>query len=187
METTLQTLLGANRRISARSPEERLALLQDLSSALERIHSLPRDERLNALAEAQENVAEMEARARAAMAEWEDAHVWLQMMEVAMRDNGAEPEGDEVSEEIEARTNARRNQVSLAADTRDAIIAVMKRRPTYEWRPIEIRDAFVRAGRHATKSMIETTLRRMADDEQIKKTGRGRYRLWLPEEVMDEE
>jgi len=188
VEEILSRLLGVRRRITGRSPEDRLAAAEDLISAVERIKSLPRDEQLNALAEAEENVTELETRARSAMAEWEDAQAWLETMELVAEGNGSaiEPELGPVSEEIKGRSSARRNAVVLAPDTRSAIIAVMQRRPRHEWRPVEVRDAFARAGREATKSKIETALGRMAEKSEIEKGERGRYRL-LPEEVMAEE
>jgi hypothetical protein len=188
VEEILSRLLGVKRRISARSPEERLAAAEDLISAVERIKSLSHDERLNALAEAEENVTELEARARSAMDEYEDAQAWLEMMELVAKGNGAaiDPESGAVSEEIKDRSSAHRNAIVLAPDTRSAIIAVMQRRPRHEWRPVDVRDAFARAGREATKSKIETALGRMAKNGEIERGERGRYRL-LPREVMAED
>jgi hypothetical protein len=174
--------------MSARSPEERIAAADDLLSAVERIKKLPRDEQLNALAEAEDNVTELEAQAKAAMALWEDAQAWLEVMEL-LADGGTaaiESESSAVSEEVKDRSSARRNAIALAPDTRSAIIAAMQRRPRHEWRPVDVRDAFARAGREATKSKIETALGRMAKSGEIEKGERGRYRL-LPEEVMAEE
>jgi hypothetical protein len=188
VEEILSRLLGVKRKISARSPEERLAAAEDLISAVERIKNLPRDEQMNALAEAEENVTELEVQARSAMAEFEDAQAWLEMMELVAEGNGAvvEQESGAVSAELKERSSARRNAIALAPDTRSAIIAVMQRRPSHEWRPVDVRDAFARAGRDATKSKIETALGRMAKSGEIEKGERGRYRL-LPKEVIAEE
>jgi hypothetical protein len=186
VESTLKTLLGAGHSISARSPEQRLAAVRDLTRALEHLREMPPEEALLTLDEARENVAEMEERARAATAEWEDAEAWVQMVGIYLHEDGAIDSSPPPVDD-DAPSSPRRNSVSRAADTRDAIAAVMQRRPRHDWRPVEIRDAFVRAGRHATKAMIETTLRRMAAADEIDKTGRGRYRLWSPEEVSQGE
>jgi hypothetical protein len=68
VEEILSRFLGVRRRMSARSAEERIAAADDLLSAVERIKELPRDEQLNALAEAKDNVTELETQAKAAMA-----------------------------------------------------------------------------------------------------------------------
>ena len=111
MDSALSMLIDATAHINASSAEERLSSIQAVVEAVNRITSLSTDEQIATLTEAHENVQELKRRVETATAEYEDARVWLKVLEGVVRQKGdavSEPAGEPASalDDLVARTTA---------------------------------------------------------------------------------
>jgi restriction endonuclease Mrr len=85
MDSALSMLIEATAHINASSAEERLSSIQTLVESVNRLTSLSPQEQVALLTEAHENVQELKRRVEAATAEYEEARLWLKVLEGVVR------------------------------------------------------------------------------------------------------
>jgi hypothetical protein len=85
MDSALRMLMDATTHINASSAEERLSSIQGVVEAVNRINSLSPEDQVKALTEVHNNVKELRQRVEAVTAEYEEARVWLKVLEGVVR------------------------------------------------------------------------------------------------------
>ncbi len=95
MDSTVRMLIDATAHINASSADERVRSIRTLVDAVNRITSLRPEEQVAALTDMHKNVQELKQRAEAVNAEYEDARLWLKVLEGVVRQEPAETFPDE--------------------------------------------------------------------------------------------
>lgn len=85
MDSTVRMLIEATEHINASSAEERLRSIRTLVDAVNRITSLSPEDQVATLTEAHKNVQELRERVEAAKMEYEEARLWLKVLEGVVR------------------------------------------------------------------------------------------------------
>ncbi len=89
MDSTVRMLIDATAHINASSADERVRSIRTLVDAVNRITSLRPEEQVAALTDMHKNVQELKQRAEAVNAEYEDARLWLKVLEGVVRQEPA--------------------------------------------------------------------------------------------------
>jgi hypothetical protein len=85
MDSTVRMLIDATAHINASSADERVRSIRTLVDAVNRITSLSPEEQVATLTEVHKNVQELKGRVEAATAEYEEARLWLKVLEGVVR------------------------------------------------------------------------------------------------------
>jgi hypothetical protein len=117
MDSAVRMLIEATAHINASSVEERVRSIRTLVDAVNRINSLSPEEQVATLTEAHKNVQELKQRVEAATADYEEARVWLKVLEGVVRPEEPAAAPDEPSPGVDDR--ASRAQATVLADKPD--------------------------------------------------------------------
>jgi hypothetical protein len=184
MDETLSTLLAALERMDSLAVSDRVAALDALTVELPRLTRLSALEWQMKLAEVEEDVAQLREQAVRAAGRYEQALRALETLKkLAVRTSGGLEEDGLTGDLLLAVTpasgrtsgNGRPSEVARAANTREAILLVMARRPHHRWTVQRVTEDLLRYGRAVERSNVQVTLRRLADDGKVTKDGRGAY------------
>ncbi len=119
MKSALSMLIDATAHINASSAEERLSSIEAVVEAVNRITALSPEDQVATLTEAHENVQELKRRVDAATAEYEEARVWLKVLEGVVRkqDVVSGPAVDDLDSRATATVLAEKPDVSRISET----------------------------------------------------------------------
>jgi len=171
VQDDLRLLVSISKRLRG-SPDEQVAAGAQMREVLARFREEQRASQLETLAAVRADVARLERNATAAIELFDDASGWAKELEKIVKQYGNSPQAA-------SEASARHDQIRAAADTNAAILLLFRSQPGRVWRPKEVTEALTAAGRHATKSMVESALKRLADNGVLRRPGekRGGYCL----------
>lgn len=179
MDETLETMLRAL-ELDAPSVADRVSALGALTAELPQLAGLSSEEWDVKLASIEDDVEELGEAADRAAGRFEQARRALETLKRFAQERGAVNAyqqsflDDAPPSDAEGRTQ---NPIAQAVTTREAILHAMARRPHREWTPTLITDELTRYGRPVARSNVQVTLRRLAEDAQVRKVGRGTYQI----------
>lgn len=178
MHEDLKVLLAISKRLRG-SGEERVAAAARVEETLAQFRRRGRDEQLEILEAVHTDVAKLERASREASELFSEAREWAKTLELLAERSG---NGSRTSR---SEVGVLHDRLRAAPDSNAAIDILFRSQPRRVWQPREVTEALVAAGRHATKVMVESALKRQADRGVLKRPfglGRG-YCLAEAEEV----
>lgn len=179
MDETLETMLRAL-ELDAPSVADRVSALEALSAVLPQLAGLSPEEWDMKFTSIEDDVAELGEAADRAVGRFEQGRRALETLKRFAQDRGAVAayQHSILDEGSSSDADGRKqNPIAQAVTTRQAILQAMARRPHREWTPTAITDELMRYGRRVARSNVQVTLRRLAEDAQVRKVGRGTYQL----------